>query len=243
MKPLGTLVPLPSPSQPWESLSMDLIVDLPNSQDHTAILIVLLHALLKDAHHGNDSPFVLQSLLQAPPTSVHLSLLASYSTFWMLTCASPQHIVPKQMDIQNGWIKFWSSICVVLLVSIRMTGSNFYPLQNSFIKTLIINLLTRVLSFPTMAFTSDSTQTCNWFSTSLQPLTWLNSSTTSRRNWNPSWILSRKTKHFADCHHEVEPPVTIGGKGMALLTTFGHFLCFPQTQLSVPCPLSGRSTN
>ena len=40
-KPYGLLKPLPVPERPWDSISMDLIEQLPASAGHTAILVVV----------------------------------------------------------------------------------------------------------------------------------------------------------------------------------------------------------
>jgi hypothetical protein len=48
-KPYGLLQPLPIPETPWSSISMDLIVQLPPSQDYTSILVVV-DRLTKMAH-------------------------------------------------------------------------------------------------------------------------------------------------------------------------------------------------
>jgi hypothetical protein len=48
-KPYGLLAPLPVPPRPWHSVSIDHIVELPPSKDHTAIL-VCVDRLTKQAH-------------------------------------------------------------------------------------------------------------------------------------------------------------------------------------------------
>jgi hypothetical protein len=48
-KPYGLLQPLPIPSGPWKSISMDFIVSLPKSNNHNAILVIVDH-LTKAAH-------------------------------------------------------------------------------------------------------------------------------------------------------------------------------------------------
>src|SRR6266704_4936532 len=40
-KPYGLLKPLPVPARPWDSISMDLIEQLPSSAGYTAILVVV----------------------------------------------------------------------------------------------------------------------------------------------------------------------------------------------------------
>jgi hypothetical protein len=40
-KPYGLLEPLPIPSKPWESISMDMITDLPESEGHDSIFVVV----------------------------------------------------------------------------------------------------------------------------------------------------------------------------------------------------------
>lgn len=40
-KPYGLLKQLPIPERPWASISMDFIEQLPNSDGHTAILVVV----------------------------------------------------------------------------------------------------------------------------------------------------------------------------------------------------------
>ena len=48
-KPYGLLQPLPIPSGPWKSISMDFIVSLPKSNNHNAILVIV-DCLTKAAH-------------------------------------------------------------------------------------------------------------------------------------------------------------------------------------------------
>jgi hypothetical protein len=48
-KPYGLLQPLPIPETPWSSISMDFIVQLPSSNGHTAILVVV-DRMTKMAH-------------------------------------------------------------------------------------------------------------------------------------------------------------------------------------------------
>ena len=48
-KPYGLLQPLPIPSGPWKSISMDFIVSLPKSNNHDAILVIV-DCLTKAAH-------------------------------------------------------------------------------------------------------------------------------------------------------------------------------------------------
>ena len=40
-KPLGTILPLQPPEDPWQDISMDLITQLPNSHNHDAIFVIV----------------------------------------------------------------------------------------------------------------------------------------------------------------------------------------------------------
>ncbi|KAI5074009.1 hypothetical protein GOP47_0012022, partial [Adiantum capillus-veneris] len=49
VKPAGLLHPMPTPSRPWDMVSMDFIVDLPPSHGHTTIMVVVDY-FTKQAH-------------------------------------------------------------------------------------------------------------------------------------------------------------------------------------------------
>src|SRR5260221_8781688 len=66
-KPYGFLKQLPIPPQPWESISMDFIKQLPTLEGHTAILVIVNHltkqSLFIPTHDSIDSPELAQLFL------------------------------------------------------------------------------------------------------------------------------------------------------------------------------------
>src|SRR5258707_8512122 len=66
-KPYGFLKQLPIPPQPWESISMDFIEQLPASEGHTAILVIVdcltKQSLFIPTHDSIDSPELTQLFL------------------------------------------------------------------------------------------------------------------------------------------------------------------------------------
>ena len=66
-KPYGKLKQLPIPSQPWSSISMDFIEQLPASEDFSAILVVVNHlmkqAIFIPSHNTVNAPQVAQLFL------------------------------------------------------------------------------------------------------------------------------------------------------------------------------------
>src|SRR5258708_40283036 len=66
-KPYGKLKQLPIPSQPWLSISMDFIKQLPASEDFSAILVVINHlmkqAIFIPSHDTVNAPQVAQLFL------------------------------------------------------------------------------------------------------------------------------------------------------------------------------------
>src|SRR5258707_11899313 len=66
-KPYGFLKQLPIPPCPWESISMDFIKQLPTSEGHTVILVIVDHltkqSLFIPTHDSIDSPELTQLFL------------------------------------------------------------------------------------------------------------------------------------------------------------------------------------
>src|SRR5258707_2371004 len=66
-KPYGKLKQLPIPSQPWSSILMDFIKQLPASEDFSAILVVINHltkqAIFIPSHDTVNAPQVAQLFL------------------------------------------------------------------------------------------------------------------------------------------------------------------------------------
>ncbi|XP_057508584.1 uncharacterized protein LOC130791472 [Actinidia eriantha] len=58
-RPAGLLEPLPTPDQPWESISMDFITSLPKSEGKGTIIVVVLHTSHQGLHRRGDSSAIL----------------------------------------------------------------------------------------------------------------------------------------------------------------------------------------
>lgn len=79
-KPPGLLQPVASPSNPWEEIAMDFIVELPDSYGNTVIWTVI-DLFLKQAH------FILCKDL---PSARHLMKLFITHVYWL-------HGVPRRI--------------------------------------------------------------------------------------------------------------------------------------------------
>ena len=56
-RPFGLLQPMPIPAQPWDVVSMDFIVDLPESRGYNAIMVVIDY-VSKQAHFVPTKPLL-----------------------------------------------------------------------------------------------------------------------------------------------------------------------------------------
>src|SRR5260221_7742298 len=94
-KPYGFLKQLPIPPRPWESISMDFIEQLPASEGHTAILVIVNHLTKQSLFiPTHDS---INSALSSYPTSSDPSV--NYSRWNSTSC---QDTTWKGMDRWNA---------------------------------------------------------------------------------------------------------------------------------------------
>ena len=108
----GELQPLPTPEHPWESISMDFITDLPISEGHTAILVVV-DRLTKMSH------FIPLAQL---PTAEQTAESVVRNVFKL-------HGLPKTIISDRGpqfASKFWQRFMELLGVKVKLSTA-FHP--------------------------------------------------------------------------------------------------------------------
>ncbi|XP_073422156.1 uncharacterized protein [Dendrobates tinctorius] len=113
--PTGLLQPLPIPTRPWGSISMDFIVELPTSQGKNTVLVVV-DRLTKAAHF---IPCV------GLPTAKHTSDLIIQNVFRL-------HGVPDEVVSDRGvqfTSKFWQHFCAALNIKVNLSSA-FHPQTN-----------------------------------------------------------------------------------------------------------------
>nr|MBC9704328.1 DDE-type integrase/transposase/recombinase [Enterococcus sp.] len=113
-KPVGLLKPLPIPSGPWRSISMDAIVKLPLSEGYDCIMVIV-DRLTKMAHF---LPFTEEGF-----TSVHL---AKMMRFIFRLHGIPEDIVSDRGPIFTS--KFWGAFASGL--DIKLNFSTAYHPQS-----------------------------------------------------------------------------------------------------------------
>uniref|UniRef100_A0A8C5WCE5 Gypsy retrotransposon integrase-like protein 1 n=1 Tax=Leptobrachium leishanense TaxID=445787 RepID=A0A8C5WCE5_9ANUR len=114
-RPAGLLQPLALPQHPWKDLSMDFIVDLPPSRQHTTIFVVV-DRCTKMAH------FIPAIGL---PTAAQTATLFIREIFRL-------HGIPHSIVSDRGsqfTSRFWSQMCRSLKIS-RYLSSAFHPQSN-----------------------------------------------------------------------------------------------------------------
>ena len=113
--PVGLLQPLPIPSRPWGSISMDFVVDLPPSKGMNTILVVV-DRLTKMAH------FIPYKGL---PTAKQTADLVLKEVFRL-------HGIPDDVVSDRGvqfTSKFWKDFCLALGVKVNLSSA-FHPQSN-----------------------------------------------------------------------------------------------------------------
>ena len=113
--PVGLLQPLPIPSRPWGSISMDFVVDLPPSKGMNTILVVV-DRLTKMAH------FIPCKGL---PTAKQTADLVFREIFRL-------HGVPDDVVSDRGvqfTSKFWKDFCLALGITVNLSSA-FHPQSN-----------------------------------------------------------------------------------------------------------------
>lgn len=111
-KPFGELVPIPIPSQPWKSISMDFITDLPRSQGYDSILVVV-DRFTKMAH------FI----------PCKKSITAVETAKLVLSNIVRLHGVPDEIISDRGpqfASKFWKELLTSLGVRVKLSSA-FHP--------------------------------------------------------------------------------------------------------------------
>jgi hypothetical protein len=111
-KPVGLLQPLPIPSGPWQSISMDAIVKLPLSDDYDCIMVIV-DRLTKMAHF---LPFKEEGF-----TSEHL---AKMMRFIFRLHGIPQDIVSDRGPIFTS--KFWRAFASGLKIKLNFSTA-YHP--------------------------------------------------------------------------------------------------------------------
>ena len=111
-KPAGLLQPLSIPNQPWESLSMDFIISLPESQNYTGIFVVV-DRLTKYAH------FVAY---ESPANAEYVAKLFFANVFKYH--GLPREIISDRDSRFTG--KFWSTLFALMGTNLKFSSS-YHP--------------------------------------------------------------------------------------------------------------------
>ena len=111
-KPAGLLQPLSIPNQPWESLSMDFIISLPESQNYTGIFVVV-DRLTKYAH------FVAY---ESPANAEYVAKLFFANVFKYH--GLPREIISDRDSCFTG--KFWSTLFALMGTNLKFSSS-YHP--------------------------------------------------------------------------------------------------------------------
>jgi hypothetical protein len=109
-KPYGKLIPLPTPTKPWEVIGVDFIVSLPSSQDCTCIMVVSDH-LTKMIH--------LVPCSDVPSADLTAKLLL-FQVF-------KYHGFPKVIVSDHGSqfsSQFWTSLCDAIRAKLRLATAH-----------------------------------------------------------------------------------------------------------------------
>ena len=151
----GTNFPLPTPSQPWEYISMDYITNLPEVNGNNAI-VTFVDTFTKQAHFIPCSNIKInaQQLAKIYIREVYrlhgLSRVIicdldprSTSSFgeicsvnYKLSSISPRHIIPKPMDKRNGLIAPLNKSYKPSYINNTPNGMTSCPLNN--FRTIIL---------------------------------------------------------------------------------------------------------
>jgi hypothetical protein len=93
-RPYGTLQQLPIPERPWHSVSMDFIEQLPESQGHTAILVIV-DRFMKQA-------LFIPTQTTPPPPMSEICISDMCSQRWEYPRTSPQTKDPSSSPISSA---------------------------------------------------------------------------------------------------------------------------------------------
>ena len=129
-KPAGLLQPLPTPTEPWASVSMDFITQLPATVSGYDAIVVFVCRLTKMAHfvptYTTLTAEELAYLYIAHIVKLHglpkeiisdrdskfTSHFGEHSvTSWALSRACPQRFTLRQMGRQKGSTECWKKYC------------------------------------------------------------------------------------------------------------------------------------
>jgi hypothetical protein len=168
-RPFRLLQPLPIPSQPWGSIAMNFITNLPTIRAKNSILVVV-DRLTKMAHFTPCSKSItaeettqlildgivhIDSPRKLCPTEVlnlHPSFGVTYSSFLELTFGYLQLSTPRQMDKPNGQTRHSSNTFVALWTTNRTTGWTYYLKQSLLITTQRMHRPGSIHSLPITVF-------------------------------------------------------------------------------------------
>ena len=109
----GLLQPLPIPSRPWESISMDYIVELPRTKTGFDSIAVFVDRLTKLTH------FV----------PIHTTIDAEQAAVTFLKCVFASHGMPMSIICDRGFqwnSKFWLAVSDHLVIRTNMSTA-FHP--------------------------------------------------------------------------------------------------------------------
>jgi len=162
--PTGELHPLPIPSAPWDTISVDFIVELSQSAGHDSIMVVI-NSITKRAH------FVSTVTTISATGATHLFLNHVWKHHGLprkvVSDRGPQFVAeftwelyqllgiklaatttyhPREMDRQNGSTRNWNSISNSSPTKDKMIGWGSCLLQNSSTTTRFTLPLSTLLS-------------------------------------------------------------------------------------------------